>query len=116
MKQVLKHAEFYKLCEFIKTQKSPIVASYTGLAMKASQELGFDVPANAVKNAIKSTGVSFVPSVKRVQNFKGTDRIVRLASAILGVAETIEKNLGPMFRQEDKQELQNLIRRKGVTK
>lgn len=114
--QVLSHAEFYKLCEFIKSQKSPIVASYTGLAMKASQELGFNVPANAVKNAIKSTGVSFVPSAKRVQNFKGADRIVRLASAILGVVETVEQNWGPMFRDEDKQELQNLIRRKGVTK
>ena len=96
------HAEFYRLCEWIKTADLSGVHTYTAAAQLASKHVGFPVPVTAIQNAMEATGVK-LPEPPQKQPRDRTQIVARELANLL-------RELG----KEPSEDLLSIIGRAGV--
>ena len=81
------HAEFYRLCEWIKTADFTGVHTMTGAADFAAQAVGFPVPVSAIHSAMQATGAK-LPTTKQQPK---RDRVQIVAIELAGLMRELGK-------------------------
>lgn len=95
------HAEFYKLCEWVKTADLTGVETMTAAAGVATKAVGFPVPISAIQSAMQATGAQPPTPSRKAQR----DRVHVLATELANLMRELGK--------EPSAALQSIVNRKG---
>lgn len=95
------HAEFYKLCVWVKTADFAGVHTMTAAADVAAKAVGFPVPISAIQRAMQATGAQLPTPSRKEQR----DRVHVLATELVNLMRELGK--------EPSAALQSIVNRKG---
>jgi len=85
----LTHAQFYQLCEWIKTANLDGVHNRPEAAKRASAGLGFEVSDSSVGKAMEATGIELTPAP--ASNLARRDRTHILARELVALLRDLGK-------------------------
>lgn len=82
---MLSHAEFFKLCEYVKV--TPIKGTRQEYLDAATTTLGLQIPAYSLKQAFDATGIPAQFVVRRKKSQGSVNRVTVLAKVLLHLVE-----------------------------